>query len=242
MSKLADAAVKAVTDSDFETEPGYCQRFVAQVIRSVYGHEYDDYCLDSAVHSAYAFASAGLSNPGPPQVGDILYKTQGSGGFGHVGIYVGKPADQSNVPASLQGKSLVCENSSTRYGRVQGAKGYREYCTSGGSCWGPWDILVRLREEVVTTWNVILPNSQILLGEEHDDKVYMLTRRWGKALGLAVDYNDKTGLISIGNKVIQETPYWQGDSTMLTVRTMAASAGLTVTPNSPAHTIYIKRP
>ena len=241
MSKLADAAVAAVKDSDFETEPGYCQRFVSQVIRSVYGHEYDDYCLDSALHSAHAYAAGGYSVPGPPQVGDILYKTQGSGGFGHVGIYVGKPANQSDIPSNLIGKNLVCENSSTRYGRVQGAKGYREYCTSGGSCWGPWDILVRLREEVISPWNVLLPNSQILVGEEHDGSVYMLTRRWGKALGLDVDYNDKTGLISIGNKVIQETPFWVGDSTMLKVRTMATSAGLLVSPDVSKKIIYIKR-
>jgi cell wall-associated NlpC family hydrolase len=72
----------------------------------------------SARKAAYKALSQGLAFPakqlpkrGGLKQGDILYKTEGSGGFGHVGIYVGN--------------NKVAENASTRHGRVRGALGFR---------------------------------------------------------------------------------------------------------------------
>jgi hypothetical protein len=131
---LAIAARKAVKDPAFEGKPGYCQRFVRQVMQSIYGRRYNAYYQDSARETAEEFREHGIGfKPNGDTAyhqGDILYKETGSGGFGHVGIWVGRVND-SDVP-------LVAENSSTRIGRVSGAKGYRtmaQFNADGGVSW-----------------------------------------------------------------------------------------------------------
>lgn len=125
---LATTARNALGDPDFEDADGYCQRFVRQCLEAVYGDKYADYMKSSAKLAAQAFLSNGLGtqNFRVLEVGDILYKTKGSGGFGHVGIYLG------------DGKG-VAENSSTPIGRVQGAKGIRTLRQFGG-----YQVMVRL--------------------------------------------------------------------------------------------------
>jgi hypothetical protein len=111
----------AMRNDRFVSVSGCCQMFVRQCLQAVYGSKYDDYCCDSAKHSAEAWKKGGIGFPFmvgvPLQQGDILYKESGSGGFGHVGIYVGRIND-SEI-------GLVAENSSTSEGRITEAKGYR---------------------------------------------------------------------------------------------------------------------
>src|SRR4051794_18509888 len=113
--KLADAANAAIDDPAVEAKPGYCQRYVRQVMQRVYGSKYDEYFQASAKATAYALLHAGLavdaSDAGELETGDVLYKTTTAGPFGHVGIYVGD--------------DKIASNSSTSLGRIHGAKGYR---------------------------------------------------------------------------------------------------------------------
>jgi len=141
---LAIAARKAVKDDAFEKRPGYCQRFVRQVMQSIYGRRYNAYYQDSARETAEEFREHALGfvpdDDTEYRLGDILYKEKGSGGFGHVGIWVGR-VNGSDVP-------LVAENSSTRIGRISGAKGYRkmaQFNADGGVSW-----VVRLPAPVPT--------------------------------------------------------------------------------------------
>lgn len=131
MTSLTDTAIDAVTDSQFEGRAGYCQKFVRQVVESVYGKTmYSGMMKPSARESGIAARDMGLTVPVNSKLmpGDILYKLYGSGGYGHVGIYVND--------------NMIVENSSTRIGRVSGAKGYR---TLGQ--FGKYDIIVRLEQK-----------------------------------------------------------------------------------------------
>lgn len=107
---LADKAISAITDPAYVSTPGCCEMFAREVCQAVYGVTRFDFFRGSAQESGLVAKSEGLAVAGDPQVGDLLYLT----GFypGHVGIYTGPDRG-------------VAENSSTRIGRVQGAKGYR---------------------------------------------------------------------------------------------------------------------
>ncbi len=124
--RLANAAIAAVTDPSVEQKKGFCSRFVRQVTQKVYGDEYRSLFGASAIETGHNFRDAGLTvnaTASTIEVGDILFKMTGSGGFGHVGIYVGEKG--------------VAENSSTSIGRVQGAKGFRTLAQMGTLIW--WD-------------------------------------------------------------------------------------------------------
>jgi hypothetical protein len=135
---LRSAAIAGITDKGYEAAPGYCERFFRQVSESVYGTTYADYYCASARETALAFLDGGqqdysafvATSSEHPQLGDVFFKTQGSGNFGHVGIYVG---DIAGI-----GADLVAENSSTSIGRINGAKGYRTL-----NQWGHIDVVVR---------------------------------------------------------------------------------------------------
>lgn len=128
---LASAALNALTAKGFENEKGYCQRWVRQVVQSSpLGHEYDRFFKESAKSTAEAFLnsefgfSAHSITKGDLQVGDILYKTEGSGGFGHVGILTEKG---------------VAENSSYHARNDTDARGLRTLAQ-----YGAFQVVVRL--------------------------------------------------------------------------------------------------
>lgn len=131
--RLAEAAKAAMHDDEIVAEKGWCSKFCRQVVGKVYGEKYRDLFGATAILTGKNFQRAGYVRPtakaGAPQLGDLLFKMTGSGGFGHVGIYVGG------------GK--VAENSSTKLGRVSGAKGYRTLAQ-----YGKYDLVGRLPEPV----------------------------------------------------------------------------------------------
>ncbi len=142
---LARAATNGVTDRRFETEPTYCGRFVNQCVEMAYHGTpsrnaatyrsgpytrfFGGYKRPTATTTGRNFQRDGCYvvrvTGGRFEPGDILFKMHGSGGDGHVGIYVGG--------------GRVAENSSTPRGRVQGAKGYRSLAE-----YGHVDLVVRL--------------------------------------------------------------------------------------------------
>ena len=151
---LAIQAVKALRLPEFESEAGYCQRFVRQVFFSLYGQEYPySNFAGSALETMHNFAStkyARWNNIGSVvpvervkrmiEPGDYLYKGSAtSGSFGHVGI-----AFNNNTGLSTNGTVSVAENSSyhtnpAHDGNVSGAKGFRTL-----EEFGSFELLVRL--------------------------------------------------------------------------------------------------
>lgn len=145
MNHKLDNEARYRADEGFGVQtPGNCQRWIRQLVQAVYGDRYDDWWRDSAKHTAEAFLAdpppgavvLETSDPADTQVGDLLYKRRGSGGFGHVGIRVTG--------------NRVAENSSTAYGRTHGAIGYRYLlrgeAQSAAAWFGRFDLVVRLPE------------------------------------------------------------------------------------------------
>lgn len=129
--------------------PLFCQRWVRIVVQSVYGARYDTLWRGSAAATArrcLQLAAAGKLPPGvvlvrdpepsQTQLGDLLYRLTGYGGYGHVGIR--SPGNR------------VAENAATRWGRVHGAIGYRMLLRAESpvpaAWWGPIELAVRLPE------------------------------------------------------------------------------------------------
>lgn len=124
--RLIDAATKALTAHNFETRPHYCQRWVRQVIESVYGDRFDAFSADTALHAGLRWRKSKYNVPlteGCTQ-GDLLYKLTGSGGDGHVGI-------------RIMG-NMVAENSSVHWdgSDARGRRTLKEF--------GNFDVIVRL--------------------------------------------------------------------------------------------------
>ncbi|HEX8833979.1 MAG TPA: hypothetical protein VF719_07245 [Abditibacteriaceae bacterium] len=123
-ASLQSQARVALTDKRFETEKGLCSRFVRQVTVAEHKQKYRALFGASAIVTTDLFLRAGKAWPASRMLehggilpGDILFKRNTSGKFGHVGIYLGD--------------GLVAENSSTSTGRVQGAKGIRTLAQYG---------------------------------------------------------------------------------------------------------------
>lgn len=132
--KLADAAENALTAQGFESKSGYCQKWVRQVVQSVYGGDFDKFWTASAAEtmalfkkSPYAVKVDPTLPGGGSVVGDILYKgTKTSGKYGHVGIRVAG--------------NKVAENSSSHVsGNDREARGTRSL-----AAYGAFELIVRL--------------------------------------------------------------------------------------------------
>lgn len=172
---LAARAMLAVKDADFEDEDGYCQRFNRQIIQSVYGDKYDQFHKASAKESAEAWLAAGIgvrsSDPSKLEEGDVVYKTTGSGPYGHVGIVTSKG---------------IAENSSTSIGRVRGAKGYRSVAE-----FGHFDVVVRLPDPKAAQPEPPKPKQPIFLINNRIIEGARLEN--GQLVGPVVDVLDSVG-------------------------------------------------
>lgn len=88
--KLAQRATEALTaEKGFTKTPGMCQKWLRQVVQSLYGNTYNRYFKASAYETMLAFENSPFAvkpeNGSLP--GDILYKgRKTSGKHGHVGI------------------------------------------------------------------------------------------------------------------------------------------------------------
>ncbi|MBV9468811.1 MAG: hypothetical protein JO316_14130 [Abitibacteriaceae bacterium] len=129
--RINDAAVHGISASGFDTRPHHCQKWVRQVVQSVAGSQYDEFWQATARATALAFLDDGrfvvpLDHGSLP--GDLLYKLNGSGGDGHVGIRV-------------RGNQ-VAENASCHWNSEAehpDARGYRTLVE-----FGHYDVVVRL--------------------------------------------------------------------------------------------------
>ena len=153
MSKaLATLAEKRANDGLGTREPLHCQQWVRECYEVIYGKSYDRYRVGSAKLAGLKwFEDSRLGklpsgvvvlktgNIADTQLGDILYRVTGSGGFGHVGIRV------------LGNR--VAENSVAKFGRTHPAIGFRKLLLDPGDPpaaeWGPFQYVVRLPERTV---------------------------------------------------------------------------------------------
>ena len=148
---IAEKALSAFTDPSFTGIPGQCEKFVREVVESLYpSTDFDQYFGPTAVESMHNFEpteynvweNIGSNDDAPPdgfiQAGDLIYKgTATSGPFGHVGIAFHNTIDGATV-------LCVAENSSyhidpAHMGDVSGAKGWRTL-----PAFGPFEMIVRL--------------------------------------------------------------------------------------------------
>jgi cell wall-associated NlpC family hydrolase len=112
--RLEAQALVAIHDEDFEGAPGWCQRFVRQIIQKLYGHQFDKYfeatadqTMEQWRSSPYAVAPKHGSVPG-----DILFwRETEHRKNGHVAIRVHN--------------NKVAENSTVHKHNPRGSKGYR---------------------------------------------------------------------------------------------------------------------
>ena len=113
-NKIAEQARAALSAEGFPTRNNLCQKWARMVVQKAIGHRFDAVLQKpSAKEAAFSLANAGLAFPsaqiearGGLKPGDLLYKTTGSGGFGHVGIYLGngKVGENSTVHWLKSGK------------------------------------------------------------------------------------------------------------------------------------------
>jgi hypothetical protein len=147
--KLAVVTADRMTRGVGIRVPLYCQRWVRECVQEVYGGDYDEFWAGSAKATARRFLAAAKANtlptgvkvietsdPFDTQLGDLLYRLSGSGGFGHVGIRIGG--------------NKVAENSVTKFGRTKGAIGWRHLLVCQAPVetgwWGSIEVVVRLPE------------------------------------------------------------------------------------------------
>ena len=89
-------ARRRATEGIGPRQQGRCQQWVRQCVQAMAGDAYDSYWRGSALLTAQAFAAhpppgctvIPTSKVSRTRLGDILYCTEGHGGYGHVGIRV----------------------------------------------------------------------------------------------------------------------------------------------------------
>ena len=218
---LVDQAIEAVVDPDFEDEDGYCQRWARQVRQAALGTRYDRYDCGTARESGLALSAAGYQVRSL-EPGCLVYKLFKPSG--HVGIYVGDVGSQHD---------LVAENSSTRIGRVRGAKGYRELGE-----WGEPELIIALPDPWAA--KVVLPNGATLVGWGIDT-ILTPARAWGAALGLPVGWRTDLHLATIGGHLITAAPKVVDSVGWLPVRLLAQAAGLRVSWDQATRRVTVAR-
>ncbi len=129
-SLLAETALKALTDDNFETEPGMCQRFVRQVIFAVHGPEFENYRANNAHNTAKIWRRSRyvVAPENGSQIGDILY------------WYATPRQPDGHVAIRVAGNRFA-ENSVVHRGKKNGAKGTRPLHAKKSP-----DLLIRLPE------------------------------------------------------------------------------------------------
>lgn len=158
MNPIAQEATVALSKAGYPTTNNLCQKFARLVVEKVLGGKPmgspNPLSATAAAHKLLAegkaFPASDLARHGGLQAGDLLYKTQGSGGFGHVGIYIG------------DGK--VVENSTVHWKRSGGkdARGVRSLKE-----FGAFQIVARFKvEEKVVATPVAKPSPPAIVKQK----------------------------------------------------------------------------
>ncbi len=203
MNRIVREASVALHASGFPTHHSLCQQFAREVCEHALGGKpMGEPNPDSAKHCALhlleegkAFRVSELEKRGGLKPGDLLYKTVGSGGSGHVGIYLGD--------------DKVAENSSVHWNRTKklypddpqkwDARGIRTL-----KAFGAFQVVARLDESEEPIENAApLPTIGFeghlieALVEVRDGKTFVQLRPLALALGLSCAFNKETGRIHL---------------------------------------------
>lgn len=201
---LAKAGVAAVTDDaldpnnpNYPDDPGVkrkamCSRFCRCATRKLYKQKYQGLFGGSAIETGENFRDAGFAVKGPPQMGDFLIKMRGSGGFGHIEMFIGSNPGHP-------GNAWTAGNSSSSIGRVSGAKGFKTLAQ-----FGSYDILARLPtlEEEERANRLFYQGRQIAVMPIREGKSYCKVQTWAQALGYDLDWDAESGLIYINGEAL----------------------------------------
>jgi hypothetical protein len=183
-NRIVEAAKAALTAPGFETAPGYCTRWVRQVVQSV-TRDFDavwgaDANITGELLRLAGYAVAVTSQKQP---GDILVKFYPP--HGHIGIYVGD--------------GIVAENSPAHYDRHAhpDARGTRTLAR-----WGNTNLIARLPVEPVEPplWRVLINDVVIGRAIIRDHRAFVPVRRFEEALGCEIGYDEVAKQVLIQGK------------------------------------------
>lgn len=217
--RIEESAARALTADGFPVTNGLCQKFARLVVQaSDAGHAYDAYWRSSAKLTAEAFRAAGLTLLPTVELepGDLLYKTEGSGGYGHVGVYLG------------DGK--VAENSTFHWNRSGGrdARGIRTL-----SQFGAFQYVVRLQKAVNPVerpWQVLV-GGQVLQGLHEGGTNFVSARLFGEALGKQVAWIPAVKSVAFESQLLRPCEKMVNGLAYYPIRELADAVGLGVTVN-----------
>lgn len=227
---LVNAELSAVNDPAYTDIPGRCEQFQREVVENAIPDEYNDMFLSTARLTGIGWQNDGrFVVTGPLEPGDLLYKTQSDGPDGHTGMYVGPVTD-----GPVQGSEMVCENSSTHIGRVNGAKGFRTV-----EQWGNIDVIVRLPDpaQVVT---IILPSGAKLPGILKGGRDLIAVRTWAQALGFTCNYFPN-GTINFDGAAFTGSLTDIGGHSYAAIRDLATAAGLSLGISADGLTVTLSK-
>lgn len=215
-----DSSNPAYPDDPGVKRKGMCSRLCRCGTRTLYKGKYQSLFGGSAIETGRNFRDAGFVGS-KPEEGDFLIKMTGSGGFGHIGCYVG------DVPGV--GCDLVAENSSTKIGRVSGAKGYRTLAQ-----FGAYQIIGRLPAIAVPTAakTLFLNTTLVCQMPIIDGSSWCPAYRWGDVLGFQLDWDeDDSQVIFNGKQVNAPTKIIDGRA-FVAIANLVAAAGLKIVTNT----------
>lgn len=242
---LAKALISAVTDDvldannpNYPSDPGVkrkhmCSRFARTGTRKLYGPKYQGLFGSTAIETGENLRDAGFTATGAPQEGDHLVKMVGSGGAGHIGVYVG------HVPGL--GDGLVAENSSTALGRVSGAKGYRTL-----DQFGHYDLLGRLplAEEPEQTSRLFLNDRFVAMMPVRAGRAYCKALSWAQALGLELGWDEEQALVTLDGRLmpISTSLFTREGRAFVWIGDLAHFSGLSILFDSAGAKVTVTRP
>lgn len=224
---LAKDAIASVYDDNLDRgnpnyldDPGVkakamCSRFARCANRKTYGPKYQGLFGGSAIATGRNMQDAGVTVQGKPQLGDYLIKMTGSGGFGHIGIFVG------DVPGI--GKNMMADNSSTKKGRVSGAKGFRPLRE-----WGDYDLIARLPAPLQpeSVYRLFLNDRFICPMPLQVGRAFCPAYRWAEALGFELGWDDETKRVLMnGREINTESVLIEGHA-YVPIRDLVEASGL----------------
>lgn len=151
---IVKSARKGLKAKGFFTRRGLCQGWVRQVVADAMGSEWENIVrAPSAKEAAFKLLKSGHAHhyngkPSSLEPGDLLYKTEGSGGFGHTGVYLGD--------------NEVAENSSYHARHDSDARGIRTLAQ-----FGAFQVVARLPDPKAKDADLIVPKPAPAVAPAH---------------------------------------------------------------------------
>jgi len=198
MNPIAKEALRALHAEGYPTHNHLCQQFAREIVEHALGgrpmgspnpNSAKD-CAMRLLHNGIAFRASELHSHGGLQAGDLVYKTVGSGGDGHVGIFVGN--------------GRIAENSTVHWNETNetDARGIRTLAQ-----FGAFQVVARFP---VPHETVVAPEHPLSLEldgkpihaaiQVEQGQTFVHLRPLAEALGLSVSLDREAGVIALSRK------------------------------------------